>query len=246
MSCENVQERISLMLDRQLEADERGNVLAHLESCRQCEAYLDSIQSMRAGLRRMAVAEAPAALSSKLRVMASHERARQLTHKDLSSLCKHWTTRIRLAFDNMMRPFAVPALGGVLSALVMFGLLVPSLSFRHNFGLEPPTFRAIPHEPRPPRVFTDPDGRIVSSVGYIPRLVPVSEAIPDKEPVLELTIDEQGLVTDFAVLNGELTQDMAILMLESKFTPATIFGQPTRGKVQVVFPFDPRARGLRS
>jgi hypothetical protein len=235
MSCENVQERISLLLDRQLEADERGNVLAHLETCRQCETHLESIQSMRAGLRRMATADAPAALSSKLRVLASHERARQLTHKNLSSRCKHYAARVRLAFDNMMRPFAVPALGGVLSALVMFGLLVPSLSFRHNFGLEPPTW-----------VFTDPDGRIVGAVGYIPRLVPVSEVIPNKEPVLELTIDEQGLVTDFAVLNGELTQDMAILMLESKFTPATIFGQPTRGKVQVVFPFYPRAHGLRS
>ena len=57
MSCENVQERISLLLDRQLEADERGNVLAHLESCRQCETRLESIQSLRAGLRRMAAAE---------------------------------------------------------------------------------------------------------------------------------------------------------------------------------------------
>src|ERR1039458_4145952 len=138
MSCENVQERISLLLDCNLPASEREHVLAHLDACRQCGSRFESMQYMRASLRNMAPPPVPPALSTRLRVMASHELTRQDARKNLSTRLRHGVSTMRLTFDNLMRPFALPITGGVLSAFVMFSLLVPTLSFQHSHSYEPP------------------------------------------------------------------------------------------------------------
>src|ERR1700710_276735 len=103
MSCESVQERISLLLDCNLPAGDREHVLAHIDSCGQCGTRFESMQSMRASLRNMARPAVPPVLTSRLRVMASHERARQESRKSLAARMKHWESIVRLAFDNMMR-----------------------------------------------------------------------------------------------------------------------------------------------
>ena len=47
MSCENVQERISLLLDCKLADGEREYVLAHLKSCSTCAGNFESMQYLR-------------------------------------------------------------------------------------------------------------------------------------------------------------------------------------------------------
>ena len=59
-----------------------------------------------------------------------------------------------------------------------------------------------------------------------------------------LIIDERGHVQDYYLSGGELTDEMNSLIMFSRFTPATIDGQPTWGLKQVVFP--PAHRRLRS
>jgi hypothetical protein len=181
------------------------------------------MQQMRSSLRNMARPSVPPALAAQLRVMASHECARQVARRNFAARVQHLFAATRLAFDNMMRPVAVPFAGGLLSALVLFSVLVPSLTFRHNFGDEPPT-----------AVFTYPDGRIVGQMEYV-RMEPVSASIASDETVLELVIDPTGRVRDFYVSRGKITADMASVILLSQFNPATIFGQPTWGRVQLVY-----------
>ena len=230
MSCENVQERISLLLDCNLPAAEREYVLAHLDACGKCGERFESMQHMRASLRDMARPHVPAALATELRVMASHECARRVARKTLSTRVAHWVTAARLAFDNMMRPFAVPVTGGVMSALVMFSLLVPSLSFPHNHSYEPPLAVA-----ETDVQWGDPDGKIVGASADHARLLPGSAVIYGNEVSLTLLIDERGHVQDYYLYGGELTDEMKSLILLSQFTPATVSGQPTWGLKQVVF-----------
>ena len=142
----------------------------------------------------------------------------------------------RLAFDNLMRPLAVPVTGGVLSAFVMFSLLVPRLSFPHNHGYEPPLAVAASDVQ-----WGDPDGEIV---GTTARLEPGSAVIYGNEVSLTLLIDERGHVRDYYLSGGELTDEMKSLILLSQFTPATVSGQPTWGLKQVVF--SSRGHRLRS
>jgi hypothetical protein len=230
MSCENVQERISLLLDCNLPATEREYVLAHLDACGKCGERFESMQSMRASLRDMAQPRVPATLATQLRVLASHERARRLSRKNLSTRVAHSMTATRLAFDNMMRPFAVPVTGGLMSSLVMFSLLVPSLSFPHNHSYEPPLAVA-----ETDVQWGDPDGKIVGATADHARLLPGSAVIYGNEVSLTLLIDERGRVQDYYLSGGELTDEMKSLILLSLFTPATVSGQPAWGLKQVVF-----------
>ena len=230
MSCENVQERISLLLDCNLPAAEREYVLAHLDACGKCGERFESMQRMRASLRDMARPRVPAALVTQLRVMASHECSRRIARKNLTTRAAHWVTATRLAFDNLMRPFAVPVTGGVMSAFVMFSLLVPSLSFPHNHSYEPPLAVAAAVQ------WGDPDGKIVGASADHARLLPGDAVIYGNEVSLTLLIDERGRVQDYYLSSGgELTDEMKSLILLSQFTPAMAGGQPTWGLKQIVF-----------
>ena len=243
MSCQSVQEQISWLLDRQLADAERESVLAHVQSCSACSTQLRVLQNMRAALRSMNRQPLPAALAMQLRVLASHERLRRLAHASVSARLNYWCDRLELFFDNLMRPVALPMAGGLLSALLLFGMLVPSLSFRHNFRDDLQLVMA-----------SDPEGRLVLSQpadgaptwlwkGDSPRLEPVSTTGYGDETVLELTIDDTGRVADYAVSHGQLTPEMQMIILFSRFTPATFQGKRTWGKTCVVFTHHRGAKG---
>ena len=230
MSCENVQKRISLLLDCKLPAGEREHVLTHLNACSQCGARFESMQYMRASLRDMARPRVPAALSTQLRVLASHECARRIARRSFSTRLAHWVTVTRLTFDNMMRPFAVPITGGVLSAFVIFTLLVPSLSFPHKHSYEPPLAIA-----ETDMQWGNPDGKLMGATADHARLLPGSALIDGNEVSLTLLIDERGRVEDFYLSGGELTDEMKSLIKFTQFAPPTVGGQPTWGLKQIVF-----------
>src|SRR6185369_12249853 len=198
MSCENVQKRISLLLDRQLDADERDSVLAHLGECRTCAGELAAIQDLKSSMRAMANPSVPPALTARLRVAASHHRASTARRRDLRARFQHLGMRIRLAFDNMMRPVAVPLAGGLFSSFACFFFLIPSLSFHHNYGLEPPIFR-----PGPEIVagFTDPDGSIVGVKNA--KLEWGSALVTPDEVSLTMLVDPCGQVQDWKVYGSD-------------------------------------------
>jgi hypothetical protein len=220
-----VQEQISFHLGKPREAAEWEDVRSHLGSCRKCVEWLEAREEMRTVVSRLEVPRMPAALAVQLRVMASHERVRRLARVSFRARLGRWNDRIRLAFDNLMRPLALPLAGGVFSALLLFGMLVPNLIFRHEFSNEPPLS------------FTDPDGLLVNLVdGYIPRLEPLDFVTTSDDNVLELTIDDEGRVVDYDVRQGQWTPEMISIIQWSNFTPAKFFGKPTWGKKLVVQP----------
>lgn len=225
-------ERISSLLDGMVTGEEREEVLTHLNACRACSAQLKSFESLRAGLRKLDRPRIPAGLAVQLRVLASHERVRQLARTSFPARIRYWANRVKLGFDNLMRPVALPIAGGVLSALLLFSVLVPNLSFRHDRSIEPPL-----------SLSSDPDGRIVDWSGVLPRLESVNAATEGDGTVVELIIDAQGRVADYSVRQGQLTPAMQNIILFSKFTPAMFFYQPAWGKIRVVFPARRSARG---
>src|SRR4051794_22724275 len=119
MNCEHVREQISLMLDARLTSPEWEKSREHIRSCRQCDAHFEFMQNLHADLREMARPPVPARLTMQLRVMASHEYARRLTRASFSAFLQHCRGNMRLAFDNLMRPFAVPVTGGLFTALLL-------------------------------------------------------------------------------------------------------------------------------
>lgn len=224
MSCNHVQELISSLIDRRMQVEERENVLAHLESCDACSDRYESMQGMRNALRRMAEPRMPARLQESLRVMASYESVRRLSQASFVSRRQRWASRMGLAFDNLMRPAALPFAGGVLSAALLFGLLVPNLSLANRLSGGPAT-----------QIFNMPDGVVVGATGEPPRIEPADATATNYETVLELTVDTTGRVTDYQVTRGTLTPDLKELIMFSNFTPATFFGRPSTAKVKIYY-----------
>lgn len=232
MSCESVHEQISSLVDGMLTGEEREQVLAHLDACRACGVRHKQLETVRTGLRRLDRPRTPANLAMQLRVLASHERVRQLARANVPARLEYCVGQLKLRFDNLMKPVALPVAGGLLSALLLFSVLVPNLSFIHARTSEPPL-----------ALSSDPDGRIVDWSGVLPRLEPVNAETAGDETVVELVIDEQGRVADYSVRQGTLTPAMQQIILFSKFTPAMFFYQPAWGRKLVVFPARRTARG---
>jgi len=227
MSCENFEERISSHLDGMLGAGEREEVWAHVGACRACGARLKSLGELRARLRRLEEPRIPGSLAVRLRVLASHERVRRMARTSWSARIASWKDGIRLNFENLMQPVALPVAGGVLSALLLFGALVPTLVFHHELTNDQPLS------------FADPDSAVVNWIE--PRDFAV---VSSDENVLELTIDDEGRITGYTVRQGQLAPEMLTIIQFSRLKPAMFIGKPTWGKKLVVFPSRHRsARG---
>ena len=233
MSCDNVQERISSFVDRRLPDAERENVAAHVASCRDCGAHLEAIEGVRRAVASLNRPTVPLSLTARLRVLASHEHARQLARISWFARYTAWKDRLALGFNNMMRPLAFPFAGGIASALILFGLMIPIMTVEHAYadqGLQV--------------YFTAPEGDVVAlapSGRYAP---PESEnppfieragaSVPDAANVVDLTIDQSGHVYNWTVTRGELTPDLANIIMFGQFSPATNMGLPTFGRVRAV------------
>ncbi|MGA1994270.1 MAG: zf-HC2 domain-containing protein [Bryobacteraceae bacterium] len=227
MSCDNVRDRISLLLDHRTVGGERETMLAHLAGCEACGARYESLRDMKRVMGRMSRTPVPPDVEAKLRALAARERARQLSRLSHGSRLSYWAGRLRMEFENLMRPMALPFAGGVCAALLAFGMLVPNLSFAHHLSGDDPAV-SLP---------TNPDGKVVGAIGEIPRVESIdasqAESATSDGTVVELTIDQKGRVRYYSVVRGQLTRDMESIILFSYFTPATFFGQPTWGKVRV-------------
>lgn len=217
MSCEKVQGIISAFLDHGLPCDEAGYVSKHLVHCRDCAEYSEQLVGLQNVLRHMPSPAAPPRLSLQLRILASRERARRLTRITISSLLRSWRDGAVLAMNNLMRPIALPFAGGLLSAIFLFGVLVPTLQARRNIRNDVPY--------------------VIYQQATVDSMAPFG--FTESEVVIELTIDEHGFITDYSVPKGklskELSNDIGNMILFTSFTPAALSGQPTAGKVLVSF-----------
>ena len=241
MSCQSVEDRLSEFLDRLLADEERENVAAHLASCRACSARLQSFETLRATMRRMDNPPLSATLVTKLRVLASHERQRQLSRVSLSAWLRYCRGRVSLQFDNLMRPMALPFAGGLLSALLLFGMLVPSLSFRHSItdDLQLTTSS----QPQGWLVGSLPADGAPTWIQHVwteespePQLQSADATEAGDDTVLELIIDDTGRVAGYSVSRGQVTPEMYSIIMYSRVTPATLNGRNTWGKMLVRFP----------
>ena len=229
MSCENVQELISSLIDGKMPAIEREKVLAHTGACRQCGTRLSALQAQRAIMRKMAQPPIPADLTARLKVLASHERQRQLARVSISERLRRIASSIDLAFDNMMRPVALPFTGGLLSTLLLFALIMPSLSFSHtNGGYD---FSTVPQGSLVANPWNE-GAKDDNSVDF-PIFASPDQPKSDYINIVNLSIDQSGRVADWSIVRGQLTDEMKDIIMFSRFEPATTFGVPTSGTIQV-------------
>lgn len=206
MSCENIQKSLSAFLDDEVDGVERTRLSLHLEECRECGSYSRELNSVRAMLRDLPSMPCPPRVETRLRVAVSQAR----THIS-------WRDRAALLLQNIMRPLAVPATGGLLSAILLFALLGDNLAYRGTLRNDVPL-----------GLFTQ-----------VTVLDPPPFGCYGHDVIVELTIDRNGKVEDYSLPNRKLSraelQEMGNLILFTSFNPATAYGLPTSSKVMVSF-----------
>jgi hypothetical protein len=129
-----------------------------------------------------------------------------------------------------MRPVALPFTGGLLSTLLLFALLMPTLSFSHQSGGY--EFITVPRGHNV--VVTNAWGQEASpDAEDFPLFASPDEPNSDYVNIVNFTIDQNGKVVDWAIVRGTLTDEMKSIILLGKFDPATVYGMKTSGIIQV-------------
>lgn len=158
-------------------------------------------------------------LKMALRVTASRESARRRRYQGFLAACRAWGDLAWFRLNGLMRPLALPAAGGLVSAVLLFSMVMPNFQ-----GL----VRAHANDV-PTMLFTG--ATVKSSLQLV---------LGADELTLDVFVDERGRVIDYAFPEGsrELNTAGTRRQLESSllfthFQPATSFGQPTAGWVRV-------------
>jgi hypothetical protein len=187
----------------------------HLRECRECNLHRAEVRSLRTGLKGLPGRIVSPLLATRLQVVASRERARQALRRDLAARMAELRSRAKLIFDNLLRPVAVPAAGGMLASFLCFGAIVDTLHIHPVWQNDVPV-------------------GLYTQV-MIDDVSPFS--VDGKDVMVQLTVDQTGRVSDFEVPQGtasaEELREIGNLVLYSSFSPATAFGQRVTGKILV-------------
>ena len=121
MNCWSSKRRREDFFDDRLRANERARVVSHLAECQSCSLEFDQARAVRSSLGRLPLPKPPSHLRLALRVKASQERVALEKHQGgrWVRLWESWLYRL----DELMRPLTIPATGGLLSSLILFGAL---------------------------------------------------------------------------------------------------------------------------
>lgn len=121
MNCWSTKRRREDFVDDRLRPSERARIASHIAECQSCAVEFDQARAVRNTLRKLAAPKLPSNLRLALRVKASQERSAVENHRGsrLVRLWEGWLYRI----DELMRPLTIPATGGLLSSIILFGAL---------------------------------------------------------------------------------------------------------------------------
>jgi hypothetical protein len=216
MECWSVRQRISDYLDGAVPAEERRALKRHFSGCRECALESERYSQLRENLRSLPKRMPPAELTTRLRVVASKVRM-----ESFASPWSQWRDRVELSLRNLMRPLALPAVGGLFSAVFLFSTLVPM--FKSAYAMSGP-------------------GDIPTMLSTEPLLIyagPIN--FSDGDAVVDLQLDEQGRIMDFAIVSAPGQQDEKLRrsiensLLFTEFRPATTFGRGVASTVRISF-----------
>ena len=193
---------LSALADEALDAERSLRLRRHLDACRACAVEWRQLVHLRKVLRVAARVAPPPDLALAMRVRLS-----QQVHA-------RFADRLVVRLRNLMEPVAIPAVAGLCSALVLFGILMLSLAI-------------------PTPALTDDVPLRLSTEPRLKSMAPFSFSAGEPGLFVEIYVGKQGDVTDFRVLNGPhdpaLIAKLRNFLLFTRFDPATSFGRPRDG-----------------
>ncbi len=178
------------------------------------------LNHLRNQLRAMPRMQPSEQQSLQLRILASKERARALRYSDWPSTYRYLRGRFTLHLENVMKPIAVPAVGGLMVALALFLLLSPVYPLR--------TVNAASFDV-PTKLSTTASVKTMASFTSVEQPVTLLVEVNNEGRAVSYLI-EQG---QDAMQNDDVRRRIEQILLFTVFTPATNFGLPCAGQVRI-------------
>jgi len=214
MKCSEAKQLFSPYLDGAVTGTQMHRLSQHMENCAGCrQEYADLGQTQQL-LTKLGPRKAPADLALKLRVAISREAARDSRFEGMF---------VRL--ENLLDAFMVPATAGLVSAVVMFGLLIGFLALPEQLLGN--------NDDVPLMLYTAPQ---LQQSAFSTALGSIS----DDSLVIEAYVDANGRIQDYRILSAsevsqELLPQVKRLLIFTTFRPATNMGRPISGHAVLSF-----------
>jgi hypothetical protein len=216
MNCGEAKKLFSPYLDGQVSGTIMRAMNRHLKECPRCGRAFASIEDTQQLLLRLGPKKAPADLALKLRVAISREAALARGRRFEGFL-------VRL--ENAVTAIMVPATAGLVSAVVIFGVLL-------GFFALPSQLQASSADV-PLMWYTSPQleqSAFGSSFG----------SFGDDSVVIEAYVDANGRVQDYRIVSQPEDDETLLprvknMLIFTTFRPAMSMGIPTSGKAVISF-----------
>jgi Putative zinc-finger len=231
MTCRQAQRFLPGYLDGAIASADHLRLRQHLDICTDCRGELERFRQVGICLSRVQPVAVPADLAVRIRVKASRATTTAV------AIQRCWE-RAKLFFENILEPVAVPATGGILTALVVFTLLVQNILVGVRTGFVPGDL---------PLNLVQP-ARVESLAPFaVPGLVTGDHEPASGGMMIEVTLNAAGDVVSYRILSGP--NDAAVrnqidqVLLFSRFRPRLDFGRPTNGGLVMIGFSEVRVRG---
>lgn len=214
MKCADVTRLMSSCLDAAVTRGELTVFQEHVESCVACSTRYHALQQTQRVVSALGRKRVPADVTLRLRVAASQE---------IANLRRSRWEMMRVRWENVFNAVMVPATGGLITTIIIFGLLISFLMPGQIVGPNdvPTTLYT------PPQLESSPFQMVMGSGRSEPLVV-------------EAYVGADGRVQDYRILSGgesgnEALSELKNMLIFATFRPATSFGRPTAGRAILAF-----------
>jgi hypothetical protein len=216
MKCAEAKSLFSPYLDGAVTGTQMRALSQHLQTCVHCQQEYVGLQHTQQLLAKVGRRKAPADLALKLRVAIS----REVAHSK-----RPFLDGMMIRLENALNAFMVPATAGLVTAVVIFGLL--------TFFLAVPGQLQADNDDVPLMLYTAPQLQ-QSAFGT------TLDSISEDSVVIEAYVDSNGRVEDYRILSHpaeakELLPQLNRMLIFTTFRPATSMGRPTAGRAVLSF-----------
>lgn len=213
MKCSDVARLMSSYLDAAVTRSELSAVQRHLDACSECSALYHALQRTQSLVSALGRRPSPPDLALKIRVALSKELAdRQRSRWEM----------LRVRWENVFNAVMVPATGGLVTTIIMFGLLISFLMPGQFVG---------PNDV-PTTLYTPP--QLQSAPFQL-----ASDPSHTEPLIVEAYVGADGRVEDYRILSGgdggQILSELKNILIFATFRPATSFGRPTAGRAILAF-----------
>jgi hypothetical protein len=228
LSCSTIQASFSAYLDGAISGQEMQQIARHIEGftdedggrtagCELCAHELAAWRLTQDALGGLSLVKAPSDLGHRIRLAIVREQA-QRGFRLLD--------RVSIAWDNAVQPMLLRVSAGLVGSVVLMGGMALLLG--------------VVAAPQEVLANDEPLGAITAPHYLYSTASPVAVVTDhDSAIIVEASVDSMGRVYDYTIVAGPqddaVRSQIANQLLGSVFQPASVFGQPIRGRVVITF-----------